>query len=124
MKQGMVGDWIGTRTDPWDPPATVTVDFTASGTYSAHCEGDDPSCQVWHYGTDADAPEKTYDLYNLAADGTGIARIWIYFSDVDTTCQGTLSSITLNAASTSLSFDFEPTWIGTIGPVHFALTRQ
>jgi hypothetical protein len=46
LKQAMIGDWTGERTDPWGPPATVNVDFKASGVYSAQCVGAD-SCSVW-----------------------------------------------------------------------------
>jgi len=46
LKQAMIGDWTGGTNGPWGPPATVNVDFKASGVYSAQCVGAD-SCSVW-----------------------------------------------------------------------------
>jgi hypothetical protein len=119
----IIGDWIGTRTDPWDPSATVLIHFDASGSYTAHCAGSDPSCSVWHYGTDADLPNKTYALYDLHANGTSVASIQIAFSSTEA-MRGTLDGISLDSSATSMSFDFYPSWLGMLGPVHFALKRQ
>jgi len=123
MKQAMVGTWTGTRTDPWDPPATVTITLDASGSYSAHCVGSDPNCSVWHYGTDADLPNKTYQLFDLHTDGTGEAYIEIAFSATEVD-QGTLDNIAIDPNATMMNLDFYPTWSGRIGPVHLALVRQ
>jgi hypothetical protein len=121
MRRAIVGDWIGTRTNPWDPPATVRIHFDASQSYTAHCV--DANCSVWHYGIDDDLPNKQYQLYDLHADGTGLGRIFVAFSATDA-LEGRMDSITISADQQSLSFNFYPDWLGrTIGPVHFDLTR-
>lgn len=124
MQQAMVGTWIGTRTDPWDSPATVTVTFEASGAYSAHCVVPDPSCSVWHYGGDQDLPGKTYQLFDLHANGAGEAYIEIVWPIVLTQQQGTLDNIAIDPTATTMELDFYPTWQGRIGPVHLSLVRQ
>jgi hypothetical protein len=121
MKQAMVGTWEGRRTDPWDTPAQVRIHFDASGKYTAHCIPDSYGC-VWHYGVDDDLPGKTYALFDLHADGTGMSHIGITFSASEVLA-GTLDSITIDPAAMSLSFDFFPTWLGQLGPVHFDLRR-
>jgi hypothetical protein len=109
------------RTDPWDPAATVVVHFDASGSYTGHCLA---TCQggVWHYGTDDDLPSKTYQVYNLLPDQTGQAHIVITYSATEA-LDGTLDAIAIDSTATTLSFDFYPTWLGMLGPVHFDLMR-
>jgi hypothetical protein len=123
LKEAMVGDWIGTRTDPWDPPATVTVHFDPTEWYSAHCV--DPSCVggVWHRGTDDDLPQKTYHLFDLHADGTGEAYIVIAWTSTDTQ-QGILDEIAVDPTATMMTFNFWFPSVGQYGPVQFTLVRQ
>ena len=123
IEQAFVGNWTGTRTDPWDPAARVLIHFDATKTYTAHCAVLDPMCSVWHYGTDEDLPNKTYNLFDLHANGTGEAYIQIAFSASEA-IEGTLDLIAINADTTTLAFDFYPTWAApTLGPVHFDLQR-
>jgi hypothetical protein len=117
----MVGTWQGTRTNPWDPDATVVVHFDASRTYTAHCLTDCPD-GVWHYGIDDDLPSKTYDVFTIDSAQAGEAHIEIAF-DTTEALQGTLEGIAMDSAATTLSFDFYPTWDGTINAGHFTLTR-
>jgi hypothetical protein len=125
LKQGIVGDWIGTRTDPWDPAAIVRVHFDASGTYTAHCVPATSSECAFHYESDDDLPNKTYDVYDLHMDGTGIARLFVVFpNDPNNPGQGTMDSIVLDATGSALTFDFYPSWLNSkIGPIHFTLNR-
>ena len=122
-QQAMIGSWIGTRTDPWDPPATVVVTFAQSGSYSAHCVVNDPNCLVWHYGTDADLPNKTYQLFDVHGNGTGESYIQIAFGSTSAN-QGQLDNIAIDPTATTMTMDFYPTWLGRIGPVHLDLVRQ
>jgi hypothetical protein len=78
VKAGIVGEWVGTTTNVWEPPCIdVTVSFGASG-YSAHSPGE--ACIVFYWGTNADSPFKTYDLNDVKTNGEVYGDITLYFS--------------------------------------------
>jgi hypothetical protein len=122
MRQAMVGTWRGVRTDPWDPPAEVVIHFDASGTYSAHCANPPFDGCVWHYGTDRDMPTKTYELVSVNGNGVGTGSIMITFQPTEA-LKGSLDAVGIDPTATEMTLDFYPTWLGQLGPVHFALTR-
>jgi hypothetical protein len=117
IKQGMVGTWIGTQTNPWDEGCPTTLTFEANGHYSGHSPAD--TCVVFNYGTNDDSPEKTYQLTDVHATGEGWGEIQIYFSPGDTN-QGELRHVALSPDGNLLNFEC---WKGEYGPLVFSLKR-
>jgi hypothetical protein len=104
LKLGMVGTWEGVRTNPWEPPAWVRITFEESGHYSARClDGGGSSCTALNRGVDDDHPGKTYRPFDLYADGSGVARIQLYFGA--TFAEELLDGIVLDPALRTMSME-------------------
>ncbi len=124
IRDGMVGAWVGTETNPFTAAFQVLIVFTADGRYQALCH-QMMSCPapVFYYGTDANDVSKTYHLTDLHADGTGTGSIVIFFAPQDTDT-GLLDEVTLSADGQRLQFQFWATWGGgNVGPFVFDLRR-
>jgi hypothetical protein len=118
LKNGVVGHWRGTVTTPWVPPYQVVVELTGSGHYSAHCQ--DKDCVAFYYGSDADSPEKVYDIQDVRADNKGQGEIAFWFNTGNTN-RGELRSILLGPELDTLTF---AAWETGYGPLTFELRRQ
>ncbi len=121
VSSGIVGNWTGTVTTPWQPMHNVTFAFTADGHYSAHCQDD---CVALYYGTDDDSPFKTYRLLDVNTAGEVSGDIEIYFGgpgSASGTNRDQLLHVVLSADGNNLTFEM---WHDlTYGPVSFRLTR-
>jgi hypothetical protein len=114
----MVGTWTGLVTTPWVPPYQVRMNFTADGHYAAHCLM--PGCVAFYWGSDADSPDKVYDIQGIALDGKARGEIVIWFDGGDIN-HGVLRNIQLTQQSTALTFEL---WQDPYGPLKFELRRQ
>jgi hypothetical protein len=126
MKTAIVGTWRGTRSNPWDMSADVVLRFDAAGGYDARCTSGDPACSVWHYGTDdLSAQGRTYELEDVATNLKGSGRIGIPFTlDGTDVVTGSIERVDIDETGRELTFDFYPTWLDRLGPVHFELQRM
>ena len=122
IRDGMVGTWVGQETNPWTAAFQVRITFGADGHYSGHCAQASCPATVFYYGSDDDSPLKTYELVDLRDNGTGLARINIYFGPTNVN-EGDLDAITLSADAQQLDFEFWATWGGRFGPLVFRLKR-
>jgi hypothetical protein len=123
FQAGMIGTWSGTATTPagwtWSQ-ATVEFTFFCDGHYQGRCLAADAECVALYYGTDADAPQKTYELDDLHLDGSASGNIVVYFPE-GTTTDDQLLDVALDATAGNLSFDL---WhLFEYGPVHYQLQR-
>jgi hypothetical protein len=118
LRKGVLGTWVGTQTNPWQPPCATTMTFGSDGVYTAHSPGD--GCGVFYYGTNDDSPEKTYDLNDIHADGQGSGSLAIYFGPGNTNL-GVLDHIVLSDDENQLSFECRK---DGYGPLIFSLTRK
>ncbi len=79
---------------------------------------------AFYYGSDLNSDVKTYEIYDIAANGKGIGRIKIGSQDSNMnwyTTDGTLTNVTFNNPN-NMTFEF---WEGgEYGPVKFTLTRN
>jgi hypothetical protein len=119
LRQGVVGTWVGTQTNPWQAKSCpTTVTFDESGHYAAHSP--DEACIVFYYGSNDDSPEKIYDLNDVQADGKGSGSLAVYFAPGDVSV-GVLHHVVLTDDQNQLSFDCTK---DGYGPLVFSLTRQ
>jgi hypothetical protein len=121
----MVGVWVGMRTTPWatttGPPATVTLEFMADGTWIGSC---DQTCgPVFYYGSSKETSQNQYELDRYNEDLLAYGRIRLTWDDGDFT-EGDLRKIHFDSNETRLTFEFWATWGGEYGPISFDLQRQ
>lgn len=121
IRQGMVGRWTGSDSNPWTPSFKVQVSFTADGHYSAHCAADACPAPVFYYGIDDDSPLKTYEIRDIRADGKATGRLTTIFSPLDVTpTYFTLDTVVLSADGEHLSLEV---WNDRYGPILLDLKR-
>ena len=120
IRYGVAAKWRGMVTTPWRSPYPVEVTFQTDGHYSSRALGSS-LLPAFYYGTDKDSQEKRYDVYDVYANGEGVAWIKIVFSP-GSTRQGEMRHISLNTDLTKLTFKFWATWGSTYGPIIFDLT--
>jgi hypothetical protein len=117
----MAGQWVGTRTSPWETEATgVTLEFKTDGTWSGTCVGED--CSIFYYGSSVETAKNRYTLTFVNDDQIAFGRITLTWSFDDST-EGDLRRIRFGADQKELFFEFWNTWSGEYGPVAFSLHR-
>jgi hypothetical protein len=119
MRDGLVGTWVGTQTNPWGEPCPTMLNFESSGHYSAHSPGD--ICPVFYYGPNDDSPRRRYELTGVQASGEGLGEIEIVDSSSETTRRHELRHVNLDGEERTLSFEL---WREGDGPLVFSLTRH
>ncbi|MEZ4923549.1 MAG: hypothetical protein R2780_10285 [Crocinitomicaceae bacterium] len=122
MELAFAGTWEGMVETPWTSPYHVQLTFNPNDTYSGFSTNS--TYPAFYYGTDANSPDKVYDLtttynYNnqLAASGT----IDIVFS-VGTVNQDEILNVRFHDNLDSLRFDFIHQ--GQYGPLKYELNRM
>lgn len=117
----MVGTWFGCVTTPWVPRYAVEMTFRSDGTYRAVSTEvlDDQRMIAMYYGSDADSPEKRYEVLDLQDSLNGVGQIDIWFGP-DNVNRGDLRNVKL--MSDALEFEFFHR--GEYGPLLFQLVRQ
>jgi len=121
LKAGMIGSWRGCVTTPWVPVYGVDVVFRRDGTYSA-ISGESLDGQrmlAMYYGSDADSPQKRYEVLDLQDSLNGVGQIDIWFGP-DNVNRSDLRNIKL--MGDLLEFEFFHR--GDYGPLTFQLERQ
>ena len=127
IKNNMVGDWIGNVTTPWVAPQNVVFMFNSDGTYSGKAltaTNFAYPTEFWgsalYYGSDIDHESKTYNIYDVQADGKATADITIYFHENSTNVDR-LRHISFSPDGNYLEFEL---WHHmTYGPIKYKLTR-
>ena len=108
------------------PRATVEFTFFCDGVTITRAASPPkapiPSLRRALLGTDADHPQKTYEIFDVRSDGkaTGTSSCTSELSN--TTTHDELEAIDLAAAGDRLVFDFIST--STVGPIHYDLQRE
>lgn len=125
VREAMTGRWIGVARTPWVPAYLVELTFTGtdvhSGTYTSHCIEPGGRCIAMYYGTDADAPTKTFALEDIKANATVDGTIALVFStDPSNFIPGTLRNLALDASENGLRFEVMNR---QYGPIRFDLRR-
>ena len=118
-RKNIVGKWKGVVTTPWIAPYPVDFEFFADGRYSAKCTNGTSS--ALYYGTDEDAPVKTYSINTVNEEGAA-GEIIVLYGIVYTTTKDDLKKIRFSSDNANLSFEFYRA--STYGPVAFNLKRQ
>ncbi len=118
IQESFIGNWVGTVTTPWIDPYSVEVEFKSNGTYSAR--NTSSNGPAFYYGSDDDSESKTYQIYDLYANGQAIANITLYFWPGNVN-YSKLDFIELSDNNNKLVFEY---WHRSeYGPVTFELTR-
>jgi hypothetical protein len=117
VKNGMIGEWTGTATNPWTSPYQVLFTFDSYSHYSARSSG--VSTSALYYGTDADSPLKHYSVDDMQSNGNARGTIDIFFDP--NTVQDKLDNIALSADLNRLKFSFMH--FDQYGPLQYDLVR-
>ena len=119
ITEGMIGSWRGIGENQWEGEYPVTFVFRQNGSYSANCPRAD--CTALYWGFDDDAPEKTYSVFDVFANGEGDGELVIGGRGWGPQ-PGELTNIYLSPGEGYMRFRFYNTWGGRrIGPLTFML---
>jgi hypothetical protein len=118
VKNGVIGEWFGTATNPWVSSYQVTFTFDSYTHYSAWSL--DSRSTALYYGLDDDSPAKRYSIDDMQASGDAVGTIDIYFGPGNTV-RNKLESIQLSADLNHLKFYYMH--FGEYGPMQYDLVR-
>jgi hypothetical protein len=118
LELSLIGEWRGCVTTPWVPKYLISMTFKDDGTYSSKLlkASVNPGSALY-YGTDNDAPEKTYTITNFHED-IGAGNLVIYFDSGTTVTEG-LSRVKIMGNKLSFSFHH----FNQYGPLQLELVR-
>ncbi len=114
---GIVGNWRGTMTCPWQSASQVEVDIHADGTYQAKelvAPPDALSATPMYYDSDPETGQ--VDVQNLLGDGSAtgwLTLAWLSY-------QEPMTEVRLNADFSTLHFTFYH--FGQYGPISYQLS--
>lgn len=103
FRTGIIGRWKGVQSSDWEPTHPVELWFQADGTYHALCL--EPGCTALFWGTDQDAPGKTWKIDRVDSDGSASGSLWLTHGADRSPEKGTLSRVSLSEDGSYLELD-------------------
>ncbi len=126
VKDGIVGKWRGCTKNPWTKPYEVEFTFNTDGTYSSkniEIAANSSTLRTntaLYYGSDADDPNKKFELRNQLSNGDVEGDIYVYFGSASTVLDK-IKLMRLNQDNSKLYL--EVIHLGSYGPLRYELEK-
>ena len=78
LRDGIVGEWYGVFSNPWQPDARVAFAFLSDGTFEAACVAPE-GCAALYYGHDRVRPRRSWRVVDVRADDNGEGELEFAF---------------------------------------------